>query len=767
MKKNYGDVFSKKATSVGVATLVLASSSLPAFADVLDLERIQVTAQKRKQSVQEVGVAITAFSGDALRELNMNDSVDIASQTPGLSIGTPVGEGNNPSITLRGVGLNDFNDNNEGPIAVYRDEVYQSAMPGLTFQLFDMARVEVLRGPQGTLYGRNATGGLVHFISNKPFAETEGYADLSLMENNQIKLEAAITGSISDKVQGRLSIASNQHDGYVENRIGPDGNESDSFAYRAQINVDFTENFSALLSINGGENDAASAYYQHEVTDPSGVDFWGYSDTDGDNFAGDYDRLTELNIESNGAALTLTGWHNDIQIVSISSFQNVEKLHTEDTDMGPLPGIEPTFGSENDQFSQEIRISGETDNMHWVVGGFYFDNEVNGKLDIDVNYFADIIEGITGAPDGAFGPGDQLVPWLNYDVDYVQETESSALFGQIEYSLSDTLKLTAGLRYTKEERSMNYENRTDTNVDAVLNSCLFFPGDVCDFFGDTSWPGTNYYLQFTDDNPVADDLNEIDNTNVSGKIGLDYTPNKDILLFASISRGFKSGGFNGGFLDFTDAVVEEDVPFDEEQLTSYEIGIKSTLVNGSVYFNASAFYYDYEDYQALGFSGLSQFINNSDATVKGADLELVWMPTNKWDISLGASLLNTEVDEVIVRNQGAFTGTNMVLAPEFTLNGLVRYQVTDALSVQVDFNHMGDHFFDVTNSDVSKEDAYTVFNARIGYEISDNLSVAAFVKNLSNQEYRVYTFDFTPIAGFNQQFYAPPRWAGVNVHYRF
>lgn len=759
--------FRNKATAAGVAALVFASSNQSAFADVLDLERIQVTAQKRKQSVQEVSVAVTAFSGEALRELNMTDSVDIASQTPGLSIGTPVGEGNNPSITLRGVGLNDFNDNNEGPIAVYRDEVYQSAMPGLTFQLFDMARVEVLRGPQGTLYGRNATGGLVHFISAKPYAETEGYADLSLLENNQIKLEAAITGAISDKVQGRLSIATNQHDGYVENRIGPDGNESDSFAYRAQINVDFTENFSALLSINGGENDAASAYYQHEVTDPSGVDFWGYSDTDGDNFAGDYDRLTELNIESNGAALTLTGWHNDIQIVSITSFQNVEKFHTEDTDMGPLPGILPVFASENDQFSQEIRISGETDNMHWVVGGFYFDNEVVGKLDLGVNYFADVIEGITGAPDGAFGPGDQLVPWLNYDVDYVQETTSSALFGQIEYNLSDTLKLIAGLRYTKEDRSMNYENRTDTATDAVLNSCLFFPGDVCGFFGDASWPGTNFYIQFNDNNPLAANLNEIDNSNVSGKIGLDYKPNDDILLFASISRGFKSGGFNGGFLDFTDAVLEEDIPFDEEQLTSYEVGMKSTLVDGSVYLNASAFYYDYSDYQALGFSGLSQFISNSDATVKGADLELVWMPGDKWDISLGASLLNTEVDEVVVRNQGAFTGTEMVLAPEFTLNGLVRYQVTDALSVQVDFNHMGEHFFDITNSEIAKEDAYTVFNARIGYEINDNLSVAAFVKNLSNEEYRVYTFDFTPIAGFNQQFYAPPRWAGVNIHYRF
>ena len=158
MKFNYNKVF------LALSMACLSVASISASAENV-LEVIQVTASKKSESIQTSNVAVTAFSGDSLRKLNMTDSTDIANQTPGLAIGTPVGEGNNPSISLRGVGLNDFNDNNEGPIAVYRDEVYQSAMPGLTFQLFDLERVEVLRGPQGTLYGRNATGGLVHFIS--------------------------------------------------------------------------------------------------------------------------------------------------------------------------------------------------------------------------------------------------------------------------------------------------------------------------------------------------------------------------------------------------------------------------------------------------------------------------------------------------------------------------------------------------------------------------------------------------------------------------
>jgi len=227
-------------TVLGVLALLVATC-LPASTFAQALDEVIVTAQKREQKLQDVSVSITAFSGEAMRELNMANSVDIAGQTPGLNVGTPVGEGNNPSITLRGVGLNDFNDNNEGPIAIYRDEVYQAAMPGLTFQLFDLERVEVLRGPQGTLYGRNATGGLVHFISNKPSEEFGGFLDLSLGDNGQVKAEAAIGGALGESVQARLSVATNQYDGYVKNRIGPDGNEGDSTAYRLQANFSVTD----------------------------------------------------------------------------------------------------------------------------------------------------------------------------------------------------------------------------------------------------------------------------------------------------------------------------------------------------------------------------------------------------------------------------------------------------------------------------------------------------------------------------------------------
>ncbi|MFA3791882.1 TonB-dependent receptor [Aliiglaciecola sp. SL4] len=750
-------------------TLSLGMISTVHAQDNSVFETIQVTAKKRSQDLQDVSVSVTAFSGDALRELNMTDSVDISAQTPGLNIGTPVGEGNNPSISLRGVGLNDFNDNNEGPIAVYRDDVYQSAMPGLTFQLFDLERVEVLRGPQGTLYGRNATGGLVHFISNEPTKDTEVLFDLTLAEYNQIKAEAAVGGSLTDTIQARLAIATNNHDGYVENRIGKDANEADSRAYRLQVNFDITEDFTALLNVHGGKSSTNAPQYQHLASDDgagnSTSDFYGYADTDGDNFAGEYNRQGILDIDSDGLSLKLNWENSDYTFTSITAIENVEKLHQEDTDVGPYSGLIPQFASKNEQFSQEFRLSGSAESFDWIVGAYYFENEVNGALDLDINYPGPLIDAITGAPEGTFG--SELVPFVNYDIDYDQDTESYGLFGQVEKPLTDKLTLTLGLRYTSEERSMDYQNLATTNADAVVNSCLIPAGDVCGLVGDASYPGTDYYFDFTEQNPAAAGLTTIDDDNISGQIGLDYKVNKDTLVFFNIANGFKSGGFNGGFLDFTDGVTEEDVAFDSEELTSYEVGIKTTLASGDVRVNSSVFYYDYKNYQALTFAGLSQFINNSDATLQGLDAEVTWVPGDDWDIKLGASLLDTEIDRVVVRGVGTVEDREMVLAPKYTINGIVRYQATDAISAQIDFNHQGEQYFDITNSEISKEKSYTVFNARLGYEINDYWKVSAFVKNITDEEYRVYNFDFTQSAGFIQEFYARPRWIGVNVQYNY
>jgi len=702
--------------SVGFSTPLLAQSGV--------LEEIIVTAQKREQSLQDTAVSITAFSGDSLRRLNLTNSVDVASQTPNFSIGTPVGAGNNPSIVLRGVGLNDFNDNNESNIAVYIDEIYQSAMAGLTFQLFDVDRVEVLRGPQGTLYGRNATGGLVHYVTKKPTSDFDLYGDLSYGSHDQIKFEGAVGGG-TDTVMARLSVATNQADGYVENRVGKDPNDADNIAVRGQILFQLAPQWSLLLNAHYSDSDALAAAYQHQGTAGDGFDFFGYKDTDGDVWAGDYDRTGPLQIENKGAFVDL-GWQGDgIGMKWITGIENVEKFHQEDTDAGNIDFgagslVRPDFVADTEQITSELRFFGETERLHWVAGGYYFDNEVDGsgtRLDLS----------------GLFD--------VDFNVSYLQETTSIAAFGQVDYALTSRWEVTGGIRFTTEEKDYTYVNR-ESNFDAFVYE--FSPA-------------------------TAGDLASQDDDVVSGKAGLNFHANEDMLLYASISTSFKSGGFNSGFLD--PSLELENLPFGKEELVAYEIGLKSSFAEERVRFNATVFYYDYTDLQALTFEGVSSFISNaSDAEVKGAEFELFANPTDALEIGLGLGLLDATADGIALPDGSVLSNRNLVLAPDVQFNAIGRYSVPigeSSLIFQVDTNYSDKVFFDIANQDIASQDSYWVWNGSVSYRFNEKFELSVWGKNLFEKEYKVYTFDFSGFFGFNQQMFGPPRWYGVTLRYQY
>lgn len=774
---------------------LLTSAVLPALAlggeaaaQVLSDEVILVTAQKKEENVQEIGLSVTAFSGDAVRRFGFEDSTDIVAQVPGLNVGTPVGEGNNPSFTLRGVGLNDFNDNNEGPIAVYIDDVYQAALPGLTFQLFDTERVEVLRGPQGTLYGRNATGGLIHFISRRPTETLEAFAEIEGGRHSTVNVEAAISGPLAEGVRARLSGAYNSRNGYVENRIGRDANEADNLALRGQVEFDIGD--SGLLNIKGfySSTDTNAPQYQHEATlaetgagnlpfCPMDVprDIFCYADTDGDNFAGEYNRQGVLDIEVFGVHANYTQDLGGVTLTNVFSYQETDKIHEEDTDMGPNPALNPTFTADIKAITNELRFSGEYSRGSWQLGGYFLDTEVVSANDLLIQWrgdFAALLDSDPAVFDGGlehftpgFDKGPDLLPAIIFDVNYTQDTRSWAGFGQFDFALTDTVTFTGGLRYTTEDREFDYINQAPSG--ALLNNLLngigeanFFslrPGDV-NGFGAAVGHGPA--------DVVGPNAGIIDDNNISAKAGLDWQATDDLLLFATWSRGFKAGGFNAGFLDQTDFVTSDQVKFGEEVLTSYEAGFKWTSANDLVRINASGFYYDYDDFQALTFQGLSQFITNGDATFFGGEAEIGLRPVEGLDAQLGVSILDTDVDGVTVQGT-TLNNREAVLAPEITANGFVRYGQpvgNGELAGTLSFNYQGDHFFDITNSDVSHEDGYALLDARLAYAPDDGFwEIAVFGRNLTDKEYRVYTFDFTGPAGFNQQFFGPPRWWGVSL----
>jgi iron complex outermembrane receptor protein len=709
------------------ATLILTGGvayNAPVQAQTNALEEITVTAQKREQSLQDTAVSITAFSGEGLRQLNLTNSVDLASQTPNFSIGTPVGEGNNPSIVLRGVGLNDFNDNNESNIAVYVDEVYRSAMAGLTFQLFDLERVEVLRGPQGTLYGRNATGGLVHFVTKKPTEEFELYGDLTFGSYSQLKFEGAVGGG-TESIMARLSVATNKADGYVKNRVGKNPNEADSNSIRGQIQFRLGEQWSLLVNGHYSDSDALAAAYQNEGTAGDGFDGFEYKDTDGDPWAGDYDRTGPLQIENTGASFDLS-WQGDrFGMKWITGVENVEKFHQEDTDAGNVDFgggslVRPDFVAETDQVTSELRFFAGNEKINWVAGVYYFDSEVDGsgtRLDLS-------------------GLGD-----VDFNVRYLQETTSIAAFGQVDYALNEQWELVGGIRFTNEEKDYIYINE-ETNFGAFIYE--FSPA-------------------------TAGDLANQDEDVVTGKVGVNFRANEDMLFFGSISSSFKSGGFNAGFLD--PSLALENLPFDKEELISYEIGMKSSFADGSIRFNATAFYYDYTDLQALSFEGVSSFISNaSDASITGVEFELFANPTDALEIGLGLGLLDATADGISLADGTVLEDRNLVLAPDVQFNGIGRYTIPigqGSMVFQLDTNYSSKVFFDIVNQDIASQKSYWVWNGSVSYRFNDNFEVSVWGKNLFEEEYKVYTFDFSDFFGLNQQMFGPPRWFGVTLRYQY
>jgi len=731
------------------------------------LEEVIVTAQKRSENLQDVAVSVTAFSGDAMAALGFDSSMDITSQTPNMSFGNQLGEGNNPSIAIRGITLNDFSDANEGPVGIYVDDVYLASLAGQTFQMFDLERVEVLRGPQGTLYGRNTTGGLAHFISRKPTDYTDGYVKLTAAEHGQTDIEGAIGGAISDWLAVRASLSYKHDNGYFENSLtGKNGNQTNGFGYRFLADFTLSESVGILLNIHGTDIDQRQPYYKHVGTGigPNGgacsleqansgqcTDFFGYSESDDDPHSGAFNTQEDLEISTLGFSGTLTWDGEDMQLISITAYEETDKSYVEEADMGPGDLLTNFYLTDARQYTQEIRLSGDGAQHNWVVGGYYFNDRRDNTTAFDVlrdlrPLFTDPLTNPTG-----FSPDNFVMLYRN---DYIQTTESYAIFGQAQYDFGERFTFTLGGRYTWEDKTFDFD------------AAFVEP----DFYSDPLFTV-----------PLIDSVQDISSSNFSGKVGLDYKLNDDIMFFANVSRGFKSGGFNASL-----AFVEQEItPFRPEKLTAYEIGMKSTLADGRVRFNAGAFYYDYKDMQIFNFinSGgvpLSILTNGSDAEIIGGELELAASVTDNFEILLGAGFLETKTRDFSLfaglDGDGAelyddLSGNKLVQSPNVSLNGLARYnhQLGDIgrLTWQVDFNYLSEQFFSINNSPNLKGEAYSVWNARVTLaSIDEKWELALWAKNIFDKDYDLYAFDLSYNFGFDQHFKGRPRWLGASLTYR-
>ena len=775
-----GDIMRKTFRNILILSTAVLVGSTAAHAQVLD--EVVVVAQKREQNLQDVGIAVTAFSGDQMNALGFEDSRDIFAQTPGLNYVSPLGPGLNGNAIIRGIGFNDFNDGIEAPVVTYIDEMYIVPISAVDFALFDLERSEVLKGPQGTLFGRNATGGLTHFITAKPTDEFEANLNLTVAEFEETKIDGAVSGPLGDRAQARLSFFKHDiRDGYQENiGSGEDGGLVDSWGVRGQLAFQPTDTVDILLKYEHGENDNVPIQYERIPTtldadgfeislDPSdplygcaGCDLLGtspFGSSPGHDGTNNQPNLVnsqgENNLESEADTVNLRiDWDlGGMTLTSITGWMDYSKRNAQ-TEFCGMPVswcslFDANYSSE--QWTQEIRLSGEGDRTRWTVGGFY--------LDQDSEYDLTALFGLEFVPESL---AVSLTP------EWQQELQSYAIFGQAEFDVNDTITLIGGVRWGNDKKDFEQTYIVSDPADlfgvgAPVNDPSFF----------TAYPFTK---------AAVGDLTEIDEDLWSAKAEIDWKPNDDTLIYASISRGSKAGGFNNGPTNNFDPA---NVPFDSESILSYEIGAKLTgLFNDTSRLNSAIFYYDYEDYQAFVFSGLGGITKNQDANAWGGEVEFYTNPVEGLEMSLGVSYVDAEVEDFPTPNTGAalefgapaprdFFDAAMANTPEWTVNGLIRYELPVGnsgllASAQWDFSYADERFQDSQQNPSTLMEDYIVHNARVSlYDGEDKWSVSAFVKNIGDSEHVVLAFPLAGFCGCTQLMHNPPRWAGVQVGVNF
>ena len=721
-----------------LASFVLA---LPLHAAVI--EEVVVTAQKREQNVQDVGIAISAVTGEQMRQLGYTNAQQVTALAPGVHTVQPNGEANY-AIAMRGVAANDFTTNVESPVAIYLDEVYISQMSGSGFMLFDMERVELLRGPQGTLYGRNATGGLAHFVTVKPSREVDGYGQLTVGSYDQVKFEGAVGGGLGEAISARISVATHDNNGYVKNRfLDKRLNNANEWAGRIQVLFEPTDSFDVLLNYRRSEQDIDTGFFEHVTANVEGMltpnevnEVLGYIDNDGDVYEGDYDRDGHNDLVTEGFSAT-TNWDFDnFTLTSITDYSTVKRDYIEDSDASPVPLFNFYLTTDAEQFSQEVRVSGQTGAMDWVGGIYYLDLSVQDSNGAESEPFIDPV-------------GD--TPFVSgLDNPYETNTESWSIFGQVERRLNDRLTGILGARWIRDEKDHNYR----------INVVDFVPGTV-------QRNGNPNILA-----EVANYFGERQDDEVSVRVALNYDLNEDAMIYASWNRGVKGGGYNSPlFPFFTEdlAYDDETMSYDPEQLDAFEVGFKARLADGLAILNGAAYYYDYKDYQAFQIVFLDTLTTNADAESYGFELDLQATPAEGLDVILGMAYNDVEVD----LGRGPSPKTTSVQSPKWNLNGLVRYAWTfvgGTLAAQVDALYRSKHFFSLTGLPTVEEDGYTIMNASLSYTSANGgFTLTGFVHNLGDVQHLVQTFDLSGSAVFGmvEQYYNKPRWWGVSLAMHF
>jgi iron complex outermembrane receptor protein len=702
------------------------------------IEEIVVTAQKRAQNLQDVPVSVTAFSDTAIREAGFTNSLSISDQVPNLEIKT---FGGVPNIFIRGVGNNDFNASSIGPISIYRDDVVVASTGSQIFSLFDLERIEVVRGPQGTLFGKNTTGGAIQFFSKLPGDEFEGNARFGYGRFDLFEAEAAASLPLGEGLSLRVAGIVRRRDGEKTNLYtGEDTINVDEAAARAILRWHPSADTDVRLSIGGGRD--RSDYLENKpVGTINGADLFGYTDPYPDNA-----NLLNFNGPSRNYSdnlfinLNITQSIGNLTFKSITGYDKSDVDNQVDVDGGPFRIDEITFLTDAEQITQEFQLAYDSGPLNAIGGLFYFQE----NLDADSN--ADLL--------GELSFADGALPLITRAT---RKNKAYAIFGQATYAVAPAFRVTLGGRYTIDKV------RATHRADLVPG---FFDADIPDGVAVPLVPFARMKDTFK---------------SFTWRVAADYNVTDDVLAYASIDKGFKAGGFNIGII----TSVAERTQVDPEYLTSYEIGIKSTLFDRRLRLNVSAFYYDYTDLQVLSVNrqagstvptlGLD---NAADAEIKGIELEATALPTDWLDLGLNLGILDAKYKNYL---SGAidpetgeprdFSGNRLPGAPKFTLSTFA--QVTIPVGDfetrwRAEYNYTGKKYYNNAQSDlISSGEGYGLLNLRATLaDPAKGWELAAWAKNVTGKTYIVDATD-TSGFGFVPRYYGERGTYGIELSLRF
>jgi iron complex outermembrane receptor protein len=774
------------------------SSAVSAAAD--ELNEIVVTAQHRVQNIQDVGIAIDAFSGETLSNLGVVESTDIARLTPGVSISASNG-GQDSQFSIRGVTQNDFSDATEAPVAVYVDDSYIPNLNGQIFSTFDLDRVEILKGPQGTLFGRNATGGVVQFVPKKPTDEANGYLDVEYGSYNQERVEAGIGLPISDKVQMRLSGLFNQFNPILRNiypygvdPTAPGGTppphccqnlwNDHTIAGRAQFQLEPSDQLTLRLTAS-----AANEIYSSDPYNSAAV--IGVFNAQGELIDTRYTSPTEtrtnigpggINVDNSGAptsatrpvpggdqlgyvapsarslkisddwasgnlnylkaydtALHLDYLTDSFALASISGYRVFRKYNGTDIDSGPVNFLDYATDSEIKSFSQELRLSGDDKKpIRWLAGAFFLmiDRTVHDGFPLPTSSLLA----------GAIGFGSTGIDLIN---DIYFKTNSISGFGQVEYDFAPTWTFVLGGRLVDERQNYVFDSGAHANVD---NYKLNFASPTL----------------FTLQPAFSDRRSEV---LWAGKAQIEHRPTKDLLLYFGVNRGVKAGGFNA--LAPSGATLAPDqIPYKPEVLLSYEGGVKSTLADGKVTLNGSIYYYDYTDYQTFTFLNAQGTISNNAARFYGVELSVLAAPTRNLHLAAGVSQIHARVDNLAIA-PGVFADVQPTFTPATQIAGQLSYTMPvriagGTVSIVGDASWRTKQYANIHNFNADAIGSYALTNVRLKWlDSQSHYQVTVGLDNAFDRRYLTTSYDLPTLCGCQEVSYGKPRWWTAQFRYSY